>query len=109
MTMYISGEAFKLELDGPLYVGGLDPSLEPYRVPPVLWTASLRKGYVGCLRDLVINGYTVDIAQFASQQDSGREYIQENVRFIMSSPKSTTSLETRFSQRSSFSLAQDCG
>ncbi|TRY78868.1 hypothetical protein TCAL_10650 [Tigriopus californicus] len=65
------GEAFKLELDGPLYVGGLDPSLEPYRVPPVLWTASLRKGYVGCLRDLDINGYTVDIAQFASQQDSG--------------------------------------
>ena len=45
------------------------PSQQP---PPSLWTATLRRGFVGCVRDLVLNGRTVDIASHAKRQDSGQ-------------------------------------
>ena len=86
------GEEATLDLGGPLYVGSVDrertgaddaggsrshhhryyDSRAPRQwVPPALWSASLRNGFVGCLRDLVINQVTVDIADYASKQDSG--------------------------------------
>ena len=127
---FFSGKAFKLQLEGPLYVGGLDPSLaEPSSTksalgrhhrpaPPVVWSAALgcgntdvltakrhfdrfnrgsvrtvecpgffdtrrigdemkhfdvsfSRGFVGCLRDVVVNGHTVDVAEYANVQDSG--------------------------------------
>ena len=70
--MFDIGESQRLQLQGPLYVGGLDPSMESYRVPPAIWSASLRKGFVGCLRDMVINGLTIDVAEIAARQDSGK-------------------------------------
>ena len=71
---FSSGDAYKLKLEGPLYLGGLDSvtSSDPLRTPPpMLWTAAVKKGYVGCVRDVVINGKTVDVAEYASRQDSG--------------------------------------
>ena len=38
-----------LSLGGSLYVGGLDLTA-PLRPPPQLWTAALRRGFVGCLK-----------------------------------------------------------
>ncbi|BES99010.1 Laminin G domain [Nesidiocoris tenuis] len=61
------GDSNQLDLEGGLYVGGLSPSLSP---PPTLWSAVLSQGFVGCIRDLVLNGKAVDIAQFARAQDS---------------------------------------
>lgn len=54
-----------------MYIGGVGAPFAPLTVPPVLWTGTLRQGYVGCMRDLVINSQPVDIAGYAQQQDSG--------------------------------------
>lgn len=40
-------------------------------VPPEVWAGRLGKGYVGCMRDLVINGLPSDLASYAKKQDSG--------------------------------------
>jgi leucine-rich repeat transmembrane neuronal protein 1/2 len=68
-----AGDSTQLDLDGLLYIGGVGAPFAPLTVPPVLWTGALRQGYVGCMRDLVINGHPVDIAGYAQQQDSGKE------------------------------------
>ncbi|XP_023287827.1 neurexin-3, partial [Orussus abietinus] len=65
------GDSTQLDLDGLLYIGGVGAPFAPLTVPAVLWSGSLRQGYVGCMRDLVINGHPVDIAGYAQQQDSG--------------------------------------
>ncbi|XP_069165959.1 neurexin 1 isoform X1 [Procambarus clarkii] len=62
------GESHRLDLDGALYVGGVNTGVV---VPPELWTGRLGLGYVGCLRDLVINGLPADLASYAKKQDSG--------------------------------------
>ena len=90
------GRDARLEVTGPLYIGGIDmtkdtapmqtrrklsssihgtwPSknIEQQRwIPPVLWTATLRQGFVGCFRDLSINGQSIDVSDYANRQDSG--------------------------------------
>ena len=54
-----------------MYLGGIDPTLDRSGIPAVLWSAALRKGFVGCIRDVVLNGMTMDVAEYASRQDSG--------------------------------------
>ena len=90
------GRDTKLESYGPLYIGGIDMTKDRspfgYRresdissgyfsknskhdthwIPPVLWTATLRQGFVGCFRDFVINGRSIDVANYAKNQDSGK-------------------------------------
>ncbi|GLV43351.1 Neurexin 1 [Carabus blaptoides fortunei] len=66
-----TGDSNQLELDGPMYLGGMSPPFTDIVPPPALWTAVLRQGYVGCLRDFNVNNKPVDIAGFARQQDSG--------------------------------------
>jgi len=70
--MFPAGDSTQLDLDGLLYIGGVGAPFAPLTVPPALWTGALRQGYVGCMRDLVINGHPVDIAGYAQQQDSGK-------------------------------------
>ncbi|XP_054706570.1 neurexin-1-like [Uloborus diversus] len=65
------GPASQLDLEGPLFVGGLPPSDQGPGVPPEVWTAKLNYGYVGCLRQLVVDGRTVDLSAQAREQDSG--------------------------------------
>lgn len=75
-TAVFAGDSTQLDLDGLLYIGGVGAPFAPLTVPPVLWTGALRQGYVGCMRDLVINGHPVDIAGYAQQQDSGKQILQ---------------------------------
>ena len=57
---------------GSLYVGSVD-YMDPYlRLPPSLWSGTLRYGFVGCLKDLFINGIHQDIVAYAHQQDVGK-------------------------------------
>lgn len=77
------GDSNQLELDGPMYLGGMSPPFTDIVPPPALWTAVLRQGYVGCLRDFNVNNKPVDIAGFARQQDSG------NLHSFISSSHST--------------------
>ncbi|XP_071747001.1 neurexin 1 isoform X2 [Lepeophtheirus salmonis] len=65
------GEANQLDLVGNLFVGGVD-YMDPYmKFPPTLWTVTLKYGFVGCLRDLTINGASIDVVSYAHQQDVG--------------------------------------
>lgn len=72
---HVPGDSTQLDLDGLLYIGGVGAPFAPLTVPPVLWTGALRQGYVGCMRDLVINGQPIDIAGYAQQQDSGKKIL----------------------------------
>lgn len=55
-------------------VGGIGMVVDNAAIPSSLWSATLRHGYVGCMRDLVVNGNAVDLAAFARQQDSGNDF-----------------------------------
>ncbi|XP_071453531.1 neurexin 1-like, partial [Hetaerina americana] len=61
------GNAADLNVDGPLLLGGVG-ARPPVYVPPSVWSVSLRKGFIGCVRDVVINGKVMDIAEFARNQ-----------------------------------------
>lgn len=67
------GDSVSLELDAPVYVGGTGALYGGgTSLPPSIWTATLRQGFVGCLRELMLSGKAIDIAAFARQQDSGK-------------------------------------
>ena len=55
-----------------MYVGGINPDRETFRLPPVIWSANLRLGFVGCMRDVVLDGRAIDVVDYAQKQDSGK-------------------------------------
>ncbi|XP_073789240.1 neurexin 3b isoform X30 [Danio rerio] len=66
-----SGENEILDLEGNLYLGGLPDNRADLILPTELWTAMLNYGYVGCIRDLFIDGRSKDIRQIAEAQNVG--------------------------------------
>ena len=58
-----------MKLSEPLYLGGV-PLFESAH-PPQLWSQEVTPGYVGCVRDLVINGVSVQLGDLARSQDLG--------------------------------------
>ena len=52
-----------------LYLGGLPPHSAPH--PPQMWSATSGAGLVGCIRDLVMDGRSVQLAEVARTQDLG--------------------------------------
>ena len=64
-----SGESEILDLEGDMYLGGLPESRAGLILPTELWTAMLNYGYVGCIRDLFIDGRSKDIRQIAEAQN----------------------------------------
>ncbi|XP_076366546.1 neurexin 1-like [Tachypleus tridentatus] len=71
VEFFTQGNSNQLDLEGPLYLGGIGTSPEGKTIPPELWSGKLKYGYVGCMRDLIINDNAVDIALYAQKQDSG--------------------------------------
>ncbi|XP_065819505.1 neurexin-3b isoform X10 [Labrus bergylta] len=65
-----SGENEILDLEGDLYLGGLPDNRAGLVLPTELWTAMLNYGYVGCVRDLFIDGRSKDIRQLAQSQNA---------------------------------------
>ncbi|XP_077408720.1 neurexin 3b isoform X20 [Vanacampus margaritifer] len=65
-----SGENEILDLEGDLYLGGLPDNRAGLVLPTELWTAMLNYGYVGCVRDLFIDGRSKDIRQIAVSQNA---------------------------------------
>jgi leucine-rich repeat transmembrane neuronal protein 1/2 len=70
------GTSNQLDLEGPLFLGGVgtqstESTKMSHILPAELWSGSLKYGFVGCVRDLVVNGDAIDIAEFARRQDSG--------------------------------------
>ncbi|KAM9703235.1 neurexin 3b isoform 15-T15 [Menidia menidia] len=64
-----SGENEILDLEGDLYLGGLPDNRAGLVLPTELWTAMLNYGYVGCVRDLFIDGRSKDIRQIGQSQN----------------------------------------
>ncbi|XP_071770444.1 neurexin 3a isoform X19 [Centroberyx gerrardi] len=64
-----SGESEILDLEGDMYLGGLPADRTNLILPTELWTAMLNYGYVGCVRDLFIDGRSKDIRQIAEAQN----------------------------------------
>uniref|UniRef100_A0A1A7XT77 Neurexin 3a n=1 Tax=Iconisemion striatum TaxID=60296 RepID=A0A1A7XT77_9TELE len=64
-----SGESEILDLEGDMYLGGLPVDRSLLILPTELWTAMLNYGYVGCIRDLFIDGRSKDIRQIAEAQN----------------------------------------
>ncbi|KAI2654240.1 Neurexin-3a [Labeo rohita] len=55
--------------EGDMYLGGLPDNRAGLILPTELWTAMLNYGYVGCIRDLFIDGRSKDIRQIAEAQN----------------------------------------
>ncbi|XP_072518903.1 neurexin-2-beta isoform X13 [Salminus brasiliensis] len=59
-----------LDLDGEMYLGGLPDENEGLLLPPEVWTAPLRLGFVGCVRDLFVDGRSRDLRRLAELQSA---------------------------------------
>ncbi|XP_049599362.1 neurexin-2-beta isoform X12 [Syngnathus scovelli] len=57
-----------LDLDGDMYLGGLPDDRQGLMLPPEVWTASLGLGYVGCVRDLFIDGQSRNLWRLSEVQ-----------------------------------------
>ncbi|XP_047673417.1 neurexin 1a isoform X12 [Tachysurus fulvidraco] len=64
------GESEILDLDDTLYLGGLPEDRAGLVFPTEVWTALLNYGYVGCVRDLFMDGQSKDIRRIAENQRS---------------------------------------
>ncbi|XP_069501165.1 neurexin-2-beta isoform X18 [Ambystoma mexicanum] len=64
-----SGESEILDLDSEMYLGGLPENRAELILPPEVWTAFLSYGYVGCVRDLFIDGKSRDVRRLAEVQN----------------------------------------
>ncbi|XP_041865779.1 neurexin-1a isoform X22 [Melanotaenia boesemani] len=62
------GESEILDLDDNLYLGGLPENKIGLVFPTEVWTALLNYGYVGCIRDLFIDGQSKDVRRLAEVQ-----------------------------------------
>ncbi|XP_047459986.1 neurexin-1a isoform X27 [Mugil cephalus] len=62
------GESEILDLDDNLYLGGLPENKKGLMFPTEVWTALLNYGYVGCIRDLFIDGQSKDVRRLAEIQ-----------------------------------------
>ncbi|XP_019911892.1 neurexin-3b isoform X5 [Esox lucius] len=65
-----SGENEILDLEGDLYLGGLPDNRLGLVLPTELWTAMLNYGYVGCIRDLFIDGRSKNIRAISESQNT---------------------------------------
>ncbi|XP_039633268.1 neurexin-2-like isoform X10 [Perca fluviatilis] len=59
-----------LDLDGDMYLGGLPEDRQALMLPPEVWSASLSLGYVGCVRDLFIDGQSRNLWRLAEVQSA---------------------------------------
>ncbi|XP_028811258.1 neurexin 1a isoform X21 [Denticeps clupeoides] len=62
------GDSEILDLDDHLYLGGLPEDRAGLVFPTEVWTALLNYGYVGCVRDLFMDGQSKDIRRMAETQ-----------------------------------------
>lgn len=59
-----------LDLDSDMFLGGLPELKSDLILPPEVWTALLNYGYVGCVRDLFIDGKSRDVRRLAEIQSA---------------------------------------
>lgn len=57
-------------MQGPLFIGGVEQGNSAGLLPREVWSAMLQYGFVGCMRELVVNGDVVDLASAAKLQNN---------------------------------------
>ncbi|CAI2355017.1 unnamed protein product [Caenorhabditis sp. 36 PRJEB53466] len=66
------GVSANLIIDDPIYIGNVPNNSLIY--PPSVWSISLQKGYIGCIKNIRLNGVSAKIAQqFESSNSTGIE------------------------------------
>ncbi|KAI1286229.1 Neurexin-1 [Halotydeus destructor] len=67
------GNSNQLDLESPMYLGSLGTLWNQRKhhgqVPGQLWSLSVARGFVGCVRDVAMDDQMLDIAQLAQHQD----------------------------------------
>ncbi|XP_014748889.1 PREDICTED: neurexin-2-like [Sturnus vulgaris] len=66
-----SGDRDVLDVGAELYLGGLPEGRPGPPAPPELWAAGLRLGFVGCVRDLFVDGRSRDVRALLGAGGSG--------------------------------------
>nr|XP_023683145.1 neurexin-2-like isoform X2 [Paramormyrops kingsleyae] len=59
-----------LDLDSHMFLGGQPETRTGLMLPPEVWSAALSYGYVGCMRDLFIDGKSQDVRRLAEVQST---------------------------------------
>ena len=55
-----------MDLGGDLYIGSVDYMDPELRLPPAVWSGTLRYGFVGCMQEFFMNGAAIDVVQVIS-------------------------------------------
>lgn len=66
-----SGDSEELDLDAELFLGGVPEAWGGPPPPPALWSPFLGFGFVGCFRDLFLDGRSRDLRREAEGQPAG--------------------------------------
>ncbi|MCP9264545.1 BMA-NRX-1 [Dirofilaria immitis] len=77
------GVSANLIIEEPIYLGAVpwprnESDIIDFHVPYPIWTANLRKGYIGCLKGVRINGISPNIATFFQEQQKN---IKEGITY----------------------------
>uniref|UniRef100_A0A7E4WBE8 Neurexin-1a n=1 Tax=Panagrellus redivivus TaxID=6233 RepID=A0A7E4WBE8_PANRE len=60
------GVSANLDIEDPVFIGGMPFST--YETAPTVWSAHLKKGFIGCLRNVRINGINAQISKLFVEQ-----------------------------------------
>lgn len=70
------GESRQLDLGSGLFIGGLPwQQFVDEKFSVLIWSGVLRRGFVGCIRDVILNDVAMDMVHYAEEQDIGEENI----------------------------------
>uniref|UniRef100_A0AC34G0P1 Uncharacterized protein n=1 Tax=Panagrolaimus sp. ES5 TaxID=591445 RepID=A0AC34G0P1_9BILA len=59
------GVSANLHLEDPIFIGGMP---KEYEAPATVWSAQLKKGFIGCVKNVRINGINAQISKYFSEQ-----------------------------------------
>ena len=62
------GVSANLQIDDPIFIGGIP--WKDFEIPVTIWSAHLKKGFIGCLKNVRINGINSQITRIFSEQYS---------------------------------------
>lgn len=66
------GESRQLDLGSGLFIGGIPwQRMVNEKFPVSIWSGVLKFGYVGCIRELILNDEPVDVVKYTEEQDLG--------------------------------------
>ncbi|XP_065225027.1 neurexin 1 isoform X2 [Planococcus citri] len=66
----LPGDSRQLDLGVGLFIGGIPwQKFQLDKFPVSIWSVVLRRGFVGCIRELILNEEPVDVVKYVEEQD----------------------------------------